>query len=314
MTCQGGKCLLCVPDSTQACYTGPPNTEGVGICAPGKATCAADGMSWEKCADETVPTNESCKNGLDDDCDGSVDSGSGCLVNTDLVVRYFLDEAASGAGVTAMDSAPNPLNLSVSYNSNEGQPNYVQEATGRGLEWTTADRNGVAEVAANNTKVQSMLNTKTKATFELVTRMDSTAGYNRTFGITNGMATVFTLLTVGTGAYAFNLNGGELGRWNGNYSAGRVVLHVVYDSTDGTAANRVRFYVNGMQQPSTGGNAPNQNAPIGVGPNDWLALGNRDSEGRCIDGVIYYAAMYANALSATDIANNFAILSANDDK
>ena len=68
---------------TQACYTGPRDTLGVGICAPGEQTCqegrwgaALPNRDWalDVCAGEVVPQLEIC-NGADDDCDGEVDYG-----------------------------------------------------------------------------------------------------------------------------------------------------------------------------------------------------------------------------------------------
>lgn len=313
MPCQGGICLVCAPGTMQACYSGPPNTENVGACKGGRQTCAADGMSWGTCMGEVLPATETCGNAVDEDCNGIVAGGSTCLVNTDLVVRYFLDEAASGQGVQAVDSAPNPLNLPIVFNSN--QPNYSSVMTGRGLEWTTADSNGVAKVSANGTKIQNLLNGKKKATLELVTRMDASAGFNRLFGLTSGMSTVFTLVAVTGPGYALWLNGGEVGRWNVNFgNTGRSVLHVVFDTTDANMANRARFYVNGALQTSVTGNVPSMDATLTINGNDWFCIGNRDTEQRSIDGVVYYAAMYANALSAADIATNYAILNAGDDK
>ncbi|MGI5862952.1 MAG: MopE-related protein, partial [Myxococcales bacterium] len=55
---------------SQACYTGPHGTEGVGICHAGSSGC--DGGSFGTCMGEVLPAPEAC-NGLDDDCDGTVD-------------------------------------------------------------------------------------------------------------------------------------------------------------------------------------------------------------------------------------------------
>ncbi len=65
-----------------ACYTGPPDTLGVGVCDAGEITCKEG--SWgnydngafitDYCKDEVTPTEEIC-NGLDDDCDGETDWG-----------------------------------------------------------------------------------------------------------------------------------------------------------------------------------------------------------------------------------------------
>ncbi len=73
----GGSCgtaysyLECKPGTTEACYAGPDNTAGVGLCKKGSRTCTDDGL-WTACTGMVVPTDETC-NGKDDDCNGKSD-------------------------------------------------------------------------------------------------------------------------------------------------------------------------------------------------------------------------------------------------
>lgn len=67
----------------ELCYTGPPNTAGIGVCAPGYFVCSGGG--WI-CYGDIVPRDKGC--GADDnDCDGAVDNA------TDIIV--VLDESGS---------------------------------------------------------------------------------------------------------------------------------------------------------------------------------------------------------------------------
>jgi hypothetical protein len=63
----------CVNGSTQTCYTGPPGTQGIGICKAGTQTCTSG--NWGSCTGQVVPGVEVC-DGSDNDCDGTSDEGN----------------------------------------------------------------------------------------------------------------------------------------------------------------------------------------------------------------------------------------------
>ena len=70
----------CTPGKTQKCgYQGPAGTEDVGPCKASVRTCKED-ETWGKCEGEVTPilenNEELCTNGIDDDCDGTVDNGT----------------------------------------------------------------------------------------------------------------------------------------------------------------------------------------------------------------------------------------------
>jgi hypothetical protein len=52
------------------CYSGPPETAGVGLCVQGTATCLADGSGFGPCSGEVTPAQETCGSPADEDCDG----------------------------------------------------------------------------------------------------------------------------------------------------------------------------------------------------------------------------------------------------
>lgn len=80
IVCSGGA-ASCVPDATtQACYTGPANTMGVGACKAGVQTCIG---TLGSCDGQVLPAaQENCFNDVDDDCDGVVNNGCPTALTT----------------------------------------------------------------------------------------------------------------------------------------------------------------------------------------------------------------------------------------
>ena len=71
---------------TEACYSGPPATLGVGTCRAGSRTC--DSGSWGVCLDEVTPLADPCsaaeanQTGADRNCDHELDACGACLAGT----------------------------------------------------------------------------------------------------------------------------------------------------------------------------------------------------------------------------------------
>ncbi len=94
---EGGVCDACTDDDTRTCDTGLQ-----GVCADGTETCV--GGQWSgTCIQDTASSEEIC-NGLDDDCDGTVDEGLGtttcgvgeCQVTVDYCVGGVVQDCVPG--------------------------------------------------------------------------------------------------------------------------------------------------------------------------------------------------------------------------
>lgn len=105
----------CVPDTTQACFEGPPSTNGVGICRGGIQTCQADGTHGA-CQGQVLPQTEICGNSIDEDCDGqdlvcppvnnppTITSTPATAATVDQVYNYDADATDPDAGDTLVYS------------------------------------------------------------------------------------------------------------------------------------------------------------------------------------------------------------------
>ncbi|WP_437673478.1 hypothetical protein [Sorangium sp. So ce131] len=88
---------VCTPGQLEACYSGPDDTRGVGLCAAGLRACDISGKSWEACDGQVTPAAETCGDDTDEDCDGFACSAT-------LWAELFGDantQSATSAGVDA---------------------------------------------------------------------------------------------------------------------------------------------------------------------------------------------------------------------
>jgi hypothetical protein len=86
---------MCPSGLVEDCYTGPPNTEGVGICQHGVRIC--DRGTWSECIDETLPAAEIC-DGSNNDCDDAIDEGCSCN-NGEMQPCYDGPLGTQGVGI-----------------------------------------------------------------------------------------------------------------------------------------------------------------------------------------------------------------------
>ena len=236
------------------------------------------------------------------------------LVDTGLIVRYFINEASSGQTPTTLtDSAPNPVDLDITYTD---QMQFTASGGHRGLTWTSAGADARADAAVNGTKIRTGLNNSKTATIEVVIDVKAVTGLSsRIVHIGAGTeAGECSLTSTDDGHLTIRGNNFDVGTFPVDLPAsGRIVVHAVVDTSLNTAGDRTKLYVDGVEIANTGGIDPIHNDNFSIGSDSSLAIGNRAVGGRSIAGTIYYAAVYSAALTPAEIANNVAVLSASDD-
>ncbi len=94
-SCSGGTCQYANNGNARVCYTGPPGTQGVGLCVSGLERCGGGVLG--PCIDEVIPAGEVC-GGSDEDCDGMLDEGCDCSPLGDTEACYPGPPSTLGVG------------------------------------------------------------------------------------------------------------------------------------------------------------------------------------------------------------------------
>ena len=232
-----------------------------------------------------------------------------------LVARYWMEEAASGQAPTQLlDDQTSPLNLPITYDLTN--PTYTVLSTGRGWESTTTDNQGRATTLVDGTKLQTALDGATATAIEVVLAIDAlSTNSSRIFHIGDASDSGYLTLSSpnATTLYFYSLGGTLRGQWDPGFDGTRAVFHLVYDSSEPTAGDRVRLYKNGVLQAKTGGTDPPLNETISVPNGKYFGIANRELCCRSFDGRMYYAAVYDGALTASEVSTNYAALLISDD-
>jgi hypothetical protein len=237
------------------------------------------------------------------------------LVGRGLVVRYFIDEAASGTvPKTLLDSAPSPLPLTIFYDA----MSFDEVGGNRGLRWSAITQLGRVSAPIGGTKIQTELHGSKTGTIEVVVDVEATAKYGRICHIGYDILAGFFTLRINTpDTISFNYHSGNnpAGTWPLDHAAaGRQVMHLVYDSTRSVPEDRARLFLDGKLQTPLGGTNP-------VDPNDGLnmpasahfVIGNAEVGDRGIQGTVFYMALYSEALTDAELSQNATALLASDD-
>ena len=236
-----------------------------------------------------------------------------------LVGRYWLNEAFSGqVPDTVFDDQPSPLNLGVTYDANV---NWTLDNGHRGLGASVTGHGGIASAPIAGTKYETNLDRATQATMVVVMEWgagngDRMAGFQQSDG-----TRTLQVLTKSGGDLELRFDGiVESPRiyWPGTWDDGvRRVFHIVYDTYDPIQDDRVRMYVDGVDQgtPSftSGAMPPLADSLDFSDPTNVLALLNEPDLTNGLPGTVFYYAVYTGEMTDAEITSDYTALSADDD-
>jgi hypothetical protein len=241
-----------------------------------------------------------------------------------VVARWLLDEASTGSGPSsASDQTGNGNTLTIDYNS--GDAEWTSIAGGNGVDFTSTacTTGGKLELSGIDAtgNIGSSFDSVTEASCIFVADIDAgdpnaarifqigTASGNGDLGVVHYGSNLAVRWDYESGA-----SGDEV--WfPGIQGAGLTVVHIVFDTTQATASDRVKVYYDGVQQSDTAGTYPDQNVDLsGINASSrYMTIGNRNSKNRNVDGRIYYLEIGTGQLTPTQISDTDTALSASND-
>lgn len=247
------------------------------------------------------------------------------LSDSGLLARYYMDEAASGQTPTELVDSSGvgvALNVPITYGNSLS---WAEVSGNRCLRSSGSAGTGVATTAAltSGNKIFDALDGATEATLEyVINALTYNGSGSRVFGLMNGTGGNGTLLLTGS---ATVLNGSgtnsEVRVNNTNYSDnngdlgdifGRSVVHVVLDTTQAAQDDRIRVYVNGVEQAKNASTFLSLNQTLNFA-DTRLVFHNRGAQNRAFEGDLFYAAIYDEAFDQTRVTAHQTQLSTDDD-
>lgn len=237
------------------------------------------------------------------------------------VVRSLLDE---GVGTTVADDTGN--GNTCTFDPSAGDAAWTSIAAGNGIDYTAAISTagtaivGLQNISANGTIGSSFGAGTQQLSFVIVCELDA------------GDAAGPRLVQIGTdggdGDFAIGVRGSDLlFRWskesggsdvtypvpNGGYPTTTKIIHVSIDSTQATAADRIKVWYDKVLQTAVSGTiALNESVDLDNTAYNY-SLGNRYTLNRNIDGKIYYAELLTGNWTDQEVIDSYDALVLDND-
>ncbi|UCC81740.1 MAG: DUF2341 domain-containing protein [Gemmatimonadota bacterium] len=294
--------------------------------APGSAD--PTGQDFTSAVDDTS-TSELPQTTTEGNADGDAgDNNSWTVTTTDasgatLLGRYWFNEAPSGqTPTTVYDDQPSPVNLTTIVYDTPVEWTVVNDH--RGLNGASDPHSGIAYGTASGTKYTTNLDGALEAAFVAVAEWAPAAGSQRIAGfVRSGGARVAELVPASVGGLSIRIMTQAqsiTARWPSVASdSTRRVFHIVYDADHPVDSLRIRLYVNGSLMPAPtldSGTWPDPTDGLDFSAADILLTAVNNTPGDAtnpLNGTVFYYAVYAGALTDSEISTNATALLADDD-
>jgi len=247
-------------------------------------------------------------------------SSSG-LDDSGLLVRYYLDEAASGT-TPSVASDDSGIGAAMNMNIDWGNPDasWTEISNNRGLDFYNTEHNAIAEADINDTsdKVRDAIEGGKTCTLEFRGQIDEgSSSVGRVFGIRSSTEEegIVMLLTAGAPVMTGYI------RWRDNDAMTFTLpntlhtWHIVFDSSEASLSDRITIYQDGIEY-TTGrseGSMPSLDETLQMSASASIVLMNRPDLARWVQGTAYYAAIYSDPFTAQRCADHHTIIAADDD-
>ena len=238
----------------------------------------------------------------------------GPLTDNGLVVRYFLDEARDGANPqTVFDSGGLQFDLEV---LQRGQnPSFFGGEGQGGVSWNGEGEDGrIQRDLSDVPGFRDRLDDTRSATLETVAFIVQSANASRFIHVGDDDDLGSLTLASTPTEFLFAYDRDQFVRWTqpmGVFGR-RVVLTLVIDTEDDNENDRTRLYVDGERVDGPLFPIP-ENTDLNIPTGLALVIGNRAGGDGSIEGEIYYAAIYDEALSEDEVRANAMALTVFDD-
>ncbi|MEQ9501501.1 MAG: LamG-like jellyroll fold domain-containing protein [Deltaproteobacteria bacterium] len=232
------------------------------------------------------------------------------LVERGLVVRYFLDEADGERPGTVFDSGRSPA-FDLQLFATMAGPFFEDSEQGRVLRWNDEGEGGSYARQVTPKIINAFTDTET-LTMEAVVTVQADANASRVFDIGTGFHSECAL-AVRTDAVYLVRNDNLDVFWSVDLNRKTpAVVTAVFDQTAPDAADRLRLYVDGVDQgPASLMPQPGETFRILAG--DTFLIGNAPTNDKSLDGRIGYVAVYNAAFTEAEALQNAQILSQKND-